>query len=148
VEAVAFSRLKKHAAVGKKRERFVRRSAVNQPTEREDARPCAKAVRKSLAARAAGSAIEFREQPREAVGLVIDGVTAREEVARLSKKREDEPHDDAARGDVGVRRQRRIFETIEKRAVALDKLLHGHADALAENRREFRLPFARIPDAA
>ena len=79
---------------------------------------------------------------------MIDGVTAREEVARLSEEREDEPHDDTARGNVGLRRQRRIFETIEKRAVALNKSLHRHADALAENRGEFRLPFARILNAA
>jgi hypothetical protein len=85
----------------------VRRAPVEQAEQREQAAPGGAAVAATLG----GEAPELVEQPAQAVGLVVDRVVDREQLARLGEEDHHEPHDEVAGGGVdvvaGVRRPRR-----------------------------------------
>ena len=51
-------------------------AVVDEPEEREQPRPRTEAVSEAFTARAAGGAVEVREQSGQTVALVVNGQTA------------------------------------------------------------------------
>ena len=86
--------MEERATVARDRQRLVARAVVDQPEERQQARPGAVAVAQAFAGMAAGLPVELLAQSFETVRLVVDGVVARQQIARFGKQQHYAAHHD------------------------------------------------------
>lgn len=90
--------------------------------------------------------LELLEEATQSVGAVVEGVVAREQLARLREQDDDHPHHDADGRAVDLGGFDLGTVLVQGLAMRLHEQLDGLTHALAERGREFRLALAAIQD--
>ncbi|GBE47244.1 hypothetical protein BMS3Bbin12_00399 [bacterium BMS3Bbin12] len=131
------------AAIGRDRQARMVRTLVDQAEERQDPRPGAPRAGQARAA-ARRRFLEFFEQAAEPIGVVVEGVVARQKLARLGKQYHHQAHHHAHRGAVDVRGLDVGALPLQCLAVAPDEDLHRFAHPLAEHLGKLGLTLAAV----
>jgi len=121
------------------------RAVVDKPEEREHPRPGVPRAGQTVAAARRGF-LQFLEQAGQAVGAMVEGIVARQQLARLGEEHDHRTHHDAHGGAVDVGRIDAGALLLQDLTVALHKQLDRLAHALAKDGRQLGLPLAAVED--
>ena len=133
------------AAVGGDGQFFVVGPGMDEAEEGQRPRPGAPGAGEAIAA-ASGDLLHLFDKTRQAVGAMVEGVIAGQEIPGFGEEDDDHPHDHPYGGSVDLGRIDACALFFQDVAMALDEDLDSLADPFAQDGREFRLPLAAVED--